>query len=161
MSDWIARNRLETENKSLKVDLTNAQKELGQQAPIEEKNKDLRDQIKSYKSKMKQFTVMFEDAEKRARENEEKVATERAAKEMMERCHKAELTERESEVVGVKSHNKELEQTVAELQASIDMCWWHRLRDWTQGFWESYTSGSWISIPDGTDEDVGLKLKET
>ncbi|KAF5576798.1 hypothetical protein FPANT_10757 [Fusarium pseudoanthophilum] len=156
-SDWLARNRLETENKSLKVDLIDAQKKLDEHTSMKEKCQDFQEQIESTKKKIKQCTVMLEDAEKRARQNEEKVATERAAKEVMERCHKAELAERESEVVGLKSHSEELEQTVAELQASIGMCWWHRLRDWTQGFWESYPSGFWISIPDVTDADIGLK----
>ncbi|KAJ9414282.1 hypothetical protein FOXG_20684 [Fusarium oxysporum f. sp. lycopersici 4287] len=157
MSDWLARNRLEIESKSLKVELINAQKKLDEDTSINEKNRDFDNQIKNLERKIKQYTVMLEDTAKKARANEDKVVTERAAKESMEKRYKAQLTERDGEISRLKNHREELEETVSGLQASIDACWWHRFRAWKERFRKRNKSGSWISIADGTNEDIGLK----
>src|SRR6478735_9185397 len=94
-SDWLARNRLEIESKSLKVELINAQKKLDEDTSINEKNRDFDNQIKNLERKIKQYTVMLEDTAKKARANEDKVVTERAAKESMLKRYKAQLTERD------------------------------------------------------------------
>ncbi|KAI3580325.1 hypothetical protein IWW34DRAFT_787942 [Fusarium oxysporum f. sp. albedinis] len=152
-----ARNRLEIESKSLKVELINAQKKLDEDTSINEKNRDFDNQIKNLERKIKQYTVMLEDTAKKARANEDKVVTERAAKESMEKRYKAQLTERDGEISRLKNHREELEETVSGLQASIDACWWHRFRAWKERFRKRNKSGSWISIADGTNEDIGLK----
>ncbi|RKL05775.1 hypothetical protein BFJ71_g2923 [Fusarium oxysporum] len=157
MSDWLARNRLEIESKSLKVELINAQKKLDEDTSINEKNRDFDNQIKNLERKIKQYTVMLEDTAKKARANEDKVVTERAAKESMEKRYKAQLTERDGEISRLKHHREELEETVSGLQASIDACWWHRFQAWKERFRKRNKSGSWISIADGTNEDIGLK----
>ncbi|KAI1022046.1 hypothetical protein LB504_007453 [Fusarium proliferatum] len=149
-SDWIARNRLEIENKCLKAQLTKAQKKLDEHTFIKDKNQDFQDQIRSFEIKVKQYKVMLEDTKRKASENEEKAAAERGAKEAMESRLKAQLTEREDEI-------EELEQTITETQASIDTCWWHRLWTWKERFWKRSKSGSWIRISDGTNEDIGLQ----
>lgn len=156
-SDWIARNRLEIENKSLKTQLTKAQKKLDEHTFIKDKNQDFHDQIKSFEIKVKQYKVMLEDSTRKASESEEKAAAERGAKEAMESRLKAQLTEREDEIVRFKNHQEELEQTITETQASIDTCWWHRLWTWKERFWKRSKSGSWIRIGDGTNEDIGLQ----
>ncbi|EXL42436.1 hypothetical protein FOCG_14901 [Fusarium oxysporum f. sp. radicis-lycopersici 26381] len=157
MSDWLARNRLEIESKSLKVELINAQKKLDEDTSINEKNRDFDNQIKNLERKIKQYTVMLEDTAKKARANEDKVVTKRAAKESMEKRYKAQLTERDGEISRLKNHREELEETVSGLQASIDACWWHRFQAWKERFRKRNKSGSWISIADGTNEDIGLK----
>ncbi|KAK2695643.1 hypothetical protein QWA68_004076 [Fusarium oxysporum] len=157
ISDWLARNRLEIESKSLKVELINAQKKLDEDTSINEKNRDFDNQIKNLERKIKQYTVMLEDTAKKARANEDKVVTERAAKESMLKRYKAQLTERDGEIARLKNHREELEETVSGLQASIDACWWHRFRAWKERFRKRNKSGSWISIADGTNEDIGLK----
>ncbi|RKK09326.1 hypothetical protein BFJ66_g11710 [Fusarium oxysporum f. sp. cepae] len=157
MSDWLARNRLEIESKSLKVELINAQKKLDEDTSINEKNRDFDNQIKNLERKIKQYTVMLEDTAKKARANEDKVVTERAAKESMEKRYKAQLTERDGEISRLKNHREELEETVSGLRASIHACWWHRFQAWKERFRKRNKSGSWISIADGTNEDIGLK----
>ncbi|KAF4443788.1 hypothetical protein FACUT_1069 [Fusarium acutatum] len=157
MNDLLARNRLETENKSLKAEIVDTQKKLDDYLSIKEQNHDLGDQVKSFEHKIKQYLAIVEDTANKANASEEKVTVERAAKEAMENRYKAQIAEQEVEITGLKSHREKLELSVARLQASVKTCWWHRFRAWKNRFRKRNTSGSWVSITDASAEDITLR----
>ncbi|KAG7405903.1 hypothetical protein Forpe1208_v014091 [Fusarium oxysporum f. sp. rapae] len=157
MNDLLARNRLEMENKSLKAEMVDAQKKLDDYLSVKEQNRDLGDQVKSFEQKIKQYLAIVEDTANKANAIEEKVTTERAAKEAMENRYKAQIAEQEAEIAGLKSHREELEQSVARFQASVKTCWWHRFRAWKDRFRKRNRSGSWVSITDESAENVTLR----
>ncbi|KAM0082371.1 hypothetical protein ACKRZS_005443 [Fusarium odoratissimum] len=157
MNDLLARNRLEMENKSLKAEMVDAQKKLDDYLSVKEQNSDLGDQVKSFEQKIKQYLAIVEDTANKANASEEKVTTERAAKEAMENRYKAQISEQMAEIAGLKSHREELEQSVARFQASVKTCWWHRFRAWKDRFRERNRSGSWVSITDESAENVTLR----
>ncbi|KAF5547057.1 hypothetical protein FPHYL_10349 [Fusarium phyllophilum] len=156
MNDLLARKRLETENKSLKAEIVDAQKKLDDYLSIKEENYDLGNQVKSFEHKIKQYLAIVEDTANKANASEEKVTAERAAKEAMENRYKAQIAEHEVEITGLKSHKEKLELSVARFQASVKTCWWHRFRAWKDRFRKRDRSGSWVSITDESAEDITL-----
>ncbi|EWG51885.1 hypothetical protein FVEG_10743 [Fusarium verticillioides 7600] len=156
-NDLLARNRLETENKSLKAEIVDTQKKLDDYLSIKEQNHDLGNQLKSFEHKIKEYLAIVEDTANKAHASEEKVAAERAAKEAMENRYKAQITEQEAEITGLKSHREKLEHSVARLQASVKTCWWHRFRAWKDRFRKRDRSGSWVSITGESAEDITLR----
>ncbi|KAF4496307.1 hypothetical protein FAGAP_7563 [Fusarium agapanthi] len=157
MNDLLARNKLETENKSLKAEIVDAQKKLDDYLSIKEQNHDLGNQVQSFEHKIKQYLAIVEDTANKANANEEKVTVERAAKEAMENRYKAKIAEQDLEITGLKSHSEKLEQSVARFQASVKTCWWHRFRAWKDRFRKRDRSGSWVSITDESAEDITLR----
>jgi predicted nucleic acid-binding Zn-ribbon protein len=153
----LARNTLETENKSLKADIVDAQKKLDDYLSIKQQNHDLGNQAKSFEHKIKEYLAIVEDTTNKAHASEEKVAAERAAKEAMENRYKAQIAEQEAEITELKSHREKLEHSVARLQASVKTCWWHRFRAWKDRFRKRDRSGSWVSITDESAEDITLR----
>ncbi|KAF5723673.1 hypothetical protein FMUND_1607 [Fusarium mundagurra] len=156
-NDLLARNRLETENKSLKAEIVDAQKKLDDYLSIKEQNHDLGNQVKSYEHKIKQYLAIVEDTANKANASEETVTAERAAKEAMENHYKAQIAEQEVEITGLRSHREKLELSVARFQASVKTCWWHRFRAWKDRFRKRARSGSWVSITDESTEDITLR----
>lgn len=156
MNDSLACNRLETENKSLKAEIVDAQKKLDDYLSTKKQNHDLVDQVKSFEHKIKQYLDIVEVTANKANASEEKVTIERAAKEAMENRYKAQIAEQEVEITGLKSHKEKLEQSIARLQASVKTCWWHRFRAWKDRFRKRDRSGSWVNITDESTENITL-----
>ncbi|KAF5545453.1 hypothetical protein FNAPI_9129 [Fusarium napiforme] len=157
LSYLLARNTLETENKSLKAEVVDAQKKLDDYLSIKQQNHDLGNQLKSFEHKIKEYLAIVEDTANKAHASEEKVAAERAAKEAIENRYKAQIAEQEADITGLKSHREKLEHSVARLQASVKTCWWHRFRAWKERFRKRDRSGSWVSITDESAEDITLR----
>ncbi|KLO97228.1 Uncharacterized protein LW93_3201 [Fusarium fujikuroi] len=156
MNDLLARNRLETENKSLKAEIVDAQKKLDDYLSTKKQNHDLVNQVKSFEHKIKQYLGIVEDTANKANASEEKVTVERAAKEAMENRYKAQIAEQEVEITELESHKEKLEQSVARLQESVKTCWWHRFRTWKDRFRKRDRSGSWVNITDESAENITL-----
>ncbi|KAF5246179.1 hypothetical protein FANTH_6946 [Fusarium anthophilum] len=157
MNDLLARNKLETENKSLKAEIVDVQKKLDDYQSIKEQNYDLGNQVRSSEHKINQYLAIVEDTAKKANASEEKVTAELAAKEAMENHYKAKIAEQGVEITELRRHREKLEQSVARFQASVKTCWWHRFRAWKDRFRKRDRSGSWVSITDESAENIILR----